>query len=93
VQWKPLRVTYLDVDAVPVEGAQIQATIDDPDGCNGQTTYTLGTTDDDGVVESALPYGQWTLSANQASPSMVDVSADPAVVYPLEVPLEKLQAG
>ncbi len=91
--WKPLRVTYLDEDSTPVDGALVRATIDDTSGCSGETTFTLGTTDSDGVVESALPYGQWTIGSSDASPTMVEVSADPVVSYPLEVALEKLQEG
>ena len=41
----------------------VTAVIADATGCSPAQIYQLGKTDANGVVRTALPYGQWTLKA------------------------------
>lgn len=83
---KPVRLTFIDGDELPIADAAVQAEVVDSTGCQ-QTTFSLGRTDADGRVEASLPYGVWEVSAGATSLT-VDVTADGSVTYPLVVPQE-----
>jgi type II secretory pathway pseudopilin PulG len=85
VGFKPVRFTFVDDEGSPLQGEQVRATIDNTDECSGETQYVLGETDDQGVVESALPYGQWTVTAGELV-HLADVTGDGSVAYPLVIP-------
>ena len=85
VELKPLIVTFLDDDDLPLANTAVEATIVDTEGC-AETELDLGTTDENGVLRAALPYGQWTLTADSYQIA-ADMPADGSVTYPLELPL------
>jgi hypothetical protein len=91
VPLKPIRAWFTDPDGSdadeeldPVAGVDVIARITDTTGCD-ETQFALGATDEEGLLQAALPYGQWELSAGTRKVT-VNVSSDPAVVYPLVVP-------
>ncbi|MBK6763742.1 MAG: prepilin-type N-terminal cleavage/methylation domain-containing protein [Micrococcales bacterium] len=81
---QPVQATFLDDDDLPVADAEAVAEIQDTTGCR-ETQFTLGTTDADGVVRGALPYGNWTIRAGGYE-VVADMPADGSVTYPLQVP-------
>lgn len=85
VQLKPVRITFLDDDDQPVANSDVVATVLNQAGCK-EKQFSLGKTGADGVVRSALPFGQWTVTAGGYSVA-ADVPADGSVAYPLELPL------
>lgn len=91
VELKPVQLTFLDPEAdegtgadVPIANELATATIGNTSGC-GQTQFTLGTTDADGVVKSSLPYGQWKVQAGGVV-LFINVAADGSLTYPLVAP-------
>jgi hypothetical protein len=85
VELKPLTVTFLDDADLPLANMPVEATTVDTTGCE-ETEFDLGTTDENGVLQTALPYGQWTLTADTYQIA-ADMPADGSVTYPLELPL------
>ncbi len=63
VPLKPLQATFLDSEGDPRADVSVTAVIADATGCSPAQIYQLGKTDANGVVRTALPYGQWTLKA------------------------------
>ena len=91
VELKPVQLTFIEDEAdedtdeeVPIVNALVTATIGNTSGC-GQTQFTLGRTDSNGVLKSSLPYGQWTVGAGGVS-LFINVAADGTVTYPLVAP-------
>ncbi len=87
----PLEVTFTDLDDNPIEGLVVNATRYVPENapvessaCEAQA-FTLGDTNEQGIVRSSLPYGQWTISAGGQS-FFADMPADGSVTYPLQLP-------
>lgn len=85
VALKPVQIKFLDDDDQPVAGRDVLATVVNQTGCK-EKQFSLGKTDTDGVVRSALPFGQWTVTAGGYSVA-ADIPADGSVTYPLELPL------
>ncbi len=81
---QPVQITFRDDEDLPVADQQAVATITDTAGCK-ETQFNLGTTDEYGVVRSALPYGEWTVRAG-AYTVPVSMPADGSVTYPLLLP-------
>lgn len=83
---RPVRLTLNDDETGdPIVNSQVVAKINNTAGCN-ETQFVLGRTDANGLVTSALPYGQWTVSAGIGE-LLVDVAANGSVTYPLELPM------
>ncbi len=85
VELMPVTVTFLGDDDLPLANTDVEATTVDAAGCQ-ETEFDLGTTDEDGVLHVALPYGQWTLRAGSYEIA-ADMPADGSVTYPVELPL------
>ena len=85
VELKPLMVTFLTDDDLPLANTSVTASIVDATGCQ-ENEFELGSTDENGVLRAALPYGQWTLTADTYQIA-ADMPADGSVTYPLELPL------
>lgn len=82
---KPVKLTLNDDETgTPIANTKVIATMNNTTGCS-ETQFVLGTTDASGLVKSALPYGQWTVSAGVGE-LLVDVTASGSVTYPLELP-------
>ena len=81
---QPVQITFRDDEDLPVADQPAVATITDTAGCK-ETQFNLGTTDEYGVVRSALPYGEWTVRAG-AYTVPVSMPADGSVTYPLLLP-------
>lgn len=86
VALRPVQVTFFDSSDQPLPNRDVVATVINQTGCK-EKTLSLGKTNAEGVVRSALPYGQWTVAAGTYS-TTADVRSDGSVGYPLE-----LQAG
>ncbi len=83
---KPVKLTMNDdEDGGPIANTEAIATIINISGCNEQQ-FELGRTDENGLIKSALPYGQWRVSAGLGE-MLVDVTANGSVTYPLELPV------
>lgn len=83
---KPVKLTMNDDESgTPIANTEAIATINNISGCNEQQ-FELGRTDENGLIKSALPYGQWTVSAGPGE-LLVDVTANGSVTYPLELPV------
>jgi hypothetical protein len=83
---KPVKLTMNDdEDGGPIANTEAIATIINISGCN-EMQFVLGTTDANGLIKSALPYGQWRVSAGLGE-MLVDVTANGSVTYPLELPV------
>ncbi len=88
---KPVKLTFIDDFEQPLVGEPVLVKINDETGCR-ETEFQLGTTDANGVVQGALPYGQWKARIDDPDGvgedylMSVDVSADGSVTYPLELP-------
>jgi len=84
VTLQPVQVTFINDEDVPIAGEEAIAEIVTPTGCE-ETQFSLGTTDENGVVRSALPYGLWTVTAGGYEVA-ADLPADGSVTYPVELP-------
>jgi hypothetical protein len=88
---KPVKLTFIDDLEQPLVGEPVLVKINDATGCR-ETEFELGITDADGVVQGALPYGQWKARIDDPDGGdddyliSVDVSANGSVTYPIELP-------
>jgi len=85
VELKPLTVTFLTDEDLPLADTPVTAATVDATGCQ-ETEFDLGSTDENGVLRASLPYGQWILTADTYQIA-ADMPADGSVTYPLELPL------
>lgn len=81
---QPLELTFTDDDDKPIAGKEAVARIVTTTGCK-ETQFSLGNTNANGTVRSALPYGQWTVTADGYALD-VNMPADGSVAYPLVLP-------
>jgi hypothetical protein len=86
VELKPLTVTFLDDDDLPLANTAVEATIVDTEGCAGDGVRSRYDRRERRSAWAALPYGQWTLTADSYQIA-ADMPADGSVTYPLELPL------
>ncbi|MCB0921053.1 MAG: type II secretion system protein [Actinobacteria bacterium] len=70
VQLAPFIVTVRDAADEPVVGEDVIALAEDPAGCQ-EAEYALGRTDDQGQVQSGLPFGRWTLRSASGEVSAI----------------------
>jgi len=79
VALRSLSVTVRDQLGADVAGATVVATHSPDQVCETGATHTLGVTDSEGELQSALPYGTWEISVTGRSAMSVwpTASLDP----------------
>ena len=84
VALRSLQVTVHDEGGAVVAGATVIATHEADQVCASGATHTLGATDGEGALTSALPYGTWQISVTgrSARPEWPIATLDPTVPTP-----------